>query len=38
MTGTCRVKRPSMAGVQVGDLVTLTHTAAGLAALKVRIA
>jgi len=27
-----------MAGVQVGDLVTLTHTAAGLAALKVRIA
>ncbi len=38
MTGTARVKRTSMAGVQVGDLVTLTHTAAGLSALKVRIA
>jgi hypothetical protein len=37
MTGTARVKRTSMAGVQVGDLVTLTHTAAGLSALKVRI-
>ncbi len=38
MTGTARVKRTSTAGVQVGDLVTLTHTAAGLTALKVRIA
>jgi hypothetical protein len=38
MTGTARVKRTSMLGVQVGDLVTLTHTAAGLTALKVRIA
>jgi hypothetical protein len=25
MTGTARVKRTSIAGVQVGDLVTLTH-------------
>lgn len=38
MTGTCRVKGTSMLGVQVGDLVTLTRTAAGLTPLKVRIA
>lgn len=38
MTGTARVKRTSLASVQVGDLVTLTHTAAGISALKVRIA
>jgi hypothetical protein len=38
MTGSCRVRRPSMTGVGVGDLVTLTHGAASLDALKVRIA
>ncbi len=38
MTGTARVRRTSIAGVRVGDLVTLTHSAAGLTALKVRIA
>jgi len=36
--GTCRVRRTSFTGVQVGDLVTLTHTAAGIDGLKVRIA
>ena len=38
MTGTCRVKRTSLAGVNVGDLLTLTHIAAGLLAMKVRVA
>ncbi len=38
MTGTARVKRPVLAGLRVGDLVTLPHTAAGITALKVLIA
>lgn len=38
MTGTCRVRRASFAGVQVGDIVSLTHAAAGIDGLTVRLA
>jgi hypothetical protein len=38
MAGTAKVRRSKVANVKVGDVVTISHAAAGISALPVRIA